>query len=93
MLLLGALEEAGLQDPQRLRAVLELRALVLAGHHEAGGNVRDADRRVGRVHALATRAGGAIDVHADVLLLHLDVHVRGLGEHRHRDRRGVDPTR
>src|SRR5206468_10122835 len=45
LLFLGALEEAGLQDPQRLRTVLELRALVLAGHHEAGGKIGRASCR------------------------------------------------
>src|SRR5439155_18501097 len=93
LLFLGALEQAGLEHAHRLRAVLDLRALVLAGHDEAGGDVGDAHGRVGGVDALTAGARRAIDVHADVLLCHLHVHVLGFRQHGNRDRRGVDAAR
>ena len=90
LLLLRPLEQPGLEHAQGLRPVLDLRALVLAGHDQAGGQVREPHRRVGGVDALAARAGGAVDVDPHVLLVHLDVDVLGLRQHRHRHRRGVD---
>jgi hypothetical protein len=45
-----------------LRLVLELRLLVLAGHDEAGRNMRDPDRGVGCVHALAAVPGRTVDI-------------------------------
>jgi hypothetical protein len=50
-----------------LRAVLVLRALVLALDHDAGRQVGDADRRIGLVDVLAAGAGGAEGVDAQVL--------------------------
>ena len=44
-------------------AVLVLAALVLAGHHDAGGDMGDADGRLGLVDVLAARTAGAIGVH------------------------------
>src|SRR6202044_1567828 len=50
-LLLFALggEQPGPQQGHGSRTVFVLRALVLAFHHHAGGNVGDADRRIGLV--------------------------------------------
>src|SRR4029453_12146997 len=90
LLLLRALEQAGLQPPQGLRPVLDLRALVLAGDHQPGGQMGQPHRGVGGVDTLAARTGGAIDVDLDILLVHLDVDVLGFREHRHRHGGGVD---
>src|SRR5690606_19572026 len=65
--LLLELVQAGAQDGQRARAVLELRPLVLAGDDDAGGEVRDAHRRVGRVDALAAGPARAVHVDAQVV--------------------------
>ena len=51
---------------QSLRLVLELRALVLALDHHAGGDVTDAHRRIGGVDALPARSRGAEDVDLEV---------------------------
>src|SRR5450631_1107881 len=61
--------EAGLEHIHRGGAVLDLRALVLAGDDEAARDVGDAHGGVGGVDALAARTAGAVDVDADVLFL------------------------
>ena len=86
------LVQAGAEDAHRLRLVLELRALVLHRDHDPGRQVRDPDRRVGRVHRLAARARRAVDVDLEVLLVDLDVDILGLGHHGDRRGRGVDPA-
>src|SRR3546814_14170589 len=68
--------EARAQHLHRLGAVLVLRLLVLALHHDAGRQVRDASRRVGGVHVLAAGALRAVGVDAQVLVVDLDVHTR-----------------
>src|SRR5690606_17905288 len=88
--LLGGLQP-GLQQCHGAGAVLVLGALVLAFHHDAGGQVGDADRRVGLVDVLAAGAGGAEGVDAQVRLVEADlVHLIGLGHHRHGAGGGVD---
>src|SRR5262249_24567511 len=52
-----ALVEAGLEHAQRQLAVLDLRALVLAGNDDAGGLVAQAHSGVGFVEVLAALAG------------------------------------
>src|SRR5262249_55988016 len=84
------LEDARAQDLHRLRAILDLRALVLAGDDHAGRQVRDAHGRVGGVDVLAARAARAVGVDLEVLLVDLDVDLLGLGQHRDRGGRGVD---
>ncbi len=79
-LLLLELVEAGAQDRQRGVLVLELRLLVLTGHDGTRRYVRDAHRRVGRVHRLPARSARPIDVDAQVLLADVDLDL--LGEHR-----------
>src|SRR5437773_1858941 len=69
-LLRGAREQPGAQDRHRLRLVLELAALVLAGDDLARGHVGDPHGRGGGVHALA---GTHLD--DDVLL------VEGIARH------------
>ena len=92
LLQLGVVE-ARAQHLHRLRAVLDLRALVLAGDDEAGRQVGDAHGGVGGVDALPAGAAGAVDVDAEVLLLDVDVHLLDLGQHRHGGGRGVDAAR
>ena len=82
-LLLGDGEKPGPQDPQGLFAVLQLALLVLAGDDRAGGQVGDAHRRVGRVDALSTGAGGTEDVDAQVVGIDGDIDLLGLREHEH----------
>src|SRR5699024_337587 len=57
-------KEFGLEHRHRGRPVLQLRALVLARDHDAGGDVRDTHRRVGGVDTLPTRTAGSVHVHA-----------------------------
>src|SRR5215210_3979087 len=78
------LQEARAQYPERLLLVLELALLVLAGHDEARGLVRDPDRRVRGVHALPAWAAGAVDVYLQVAGADVDLHVLGFGQHGHR---------
>src|SRR5690606_27598293 len=83
--------QLGRQPGHGLGAVLVLRALFLAFDHDAGGQVGDADGRFGLVDVLATGAGGAIGVHAQVGRVDLDgVLLIRLGQHRHGAGRGVD---
>ena len=92
--LLLVLGEAALEDPQRRLAVRELRALVLALDDDPGGEVGDADGRVGLVHVLAAGAARAVGVDAEVGLVDLDVDV--VGDERaddHLRERRVAPVR
>ena len=72
-------EEAGLQDSQGGRTVLDLGLLILHGHDDPRGDVGHAHGRVGRVHGLAAGARGTEDIHLQLGLGDLDV-VRGLNE-------------
>src|SRR5690606_11242995 len=84
-------QQPGLEQGHGAGAVLVLAALVLALDDDAGGQVGDADGRVGLVDVLAAGAGGAEGVHPDVGVAHLDlVHVLELGQDGHGRRRGVD---
>src|SRR3954451_11464509 len=85
LLLLPDDEQARLEHPEGGRPVLDLALLVLAGHHDAGRDVRHPDGGVGGVDALPTGPRGAEDVHADLVLG--DVHVVGLLD----DRQHLDP--
>jgi hypothetical protein len=71
LLLLGAAVELGLQQGQGAGAVLVLRALVLALDDDTRGQVRDAHGGVGLVDVLATGAGGAERIDAQVRLADL----------------------
>ena len=90
LLLLLELQQPGAQDRHRALTVLQLTALVLAARDEAGGNVREAHRRVGRVHRLAAGPARPEHVHLDVLRVDLDIDLVGFGKHGHRRRAGVD---
>ena len=82
-LLLGLLagQQLGLEHDHGAGLVLQLALLVLAGHHGAGREVRQAYGGVGGVDRLAAGAAGAVDVDADLLVGDLDL--VGLLEHRH----------
>src|SRR5258708_4811323 len=78
------------EDAHRLLLVLELRLLVLHRDDEPGRKVRDADRRVGRVHALPARPGRAIDVDLQIVGVDVDLDLLRLGHHGDSRGRGVD---
>src|SRR5215208_2433646 len=84
-----AFQESELQDPHGLLLVLELALLILAGHDQARRLVRDPDRRVRGVHALAARTTGAVHVNLEISRADLDLHVLGLGQDGHGRRRSV----
>src|SRR5437667_196533 len=85
LLLLRQLVEPRFENSHRRVAVAKLRALVLALDDDARRQVRDADGRVGGVDPLAAGTGGAEDVHPDLILPQVHLHVVHL---RHdRDRR------
>src|ERR1043165_3869253 len=66
LLALLLVADARREHAQRLLAVLVLRARILALHHDARRQVRDADRGVGLVDVLAAGAGGAEGVDAKI---------------------------
>ena len=74
------LVEPRLEHRHALGAVAVLRAVVLALHDDAGGQVGDAHRRLGLVDVLPARAGGAVDVDAQVG--RVDVDLDGLVDFR-----------
>src|ERR1051326_3643953 len=86
------IEQARAEDLERLDLVLELRFLILAFHFEAGRQVRDADRAVGRVDALAARAAGAKHVDPQVFVFDLEVDFFGFRQNGDRRRGGVDAS-
>src|SRR5262249_22820784 len=69
-----------------LRAVLDLRLLVLLRHHQAGREVGEADGGIGGVDALAARPARAEGLDAQILLVDLDVHFLRFREPRARRR-------
>ena len=66
------LVEARAEHLHRALFIFVLRALVLAAGYEAGGEVGDADGRVGGVDVLAALAAGSIGVDAEVVGLDVD---------------------
>jgi hypothetical protein len=71
-----------------------LAAAVLALHHDAGGDVRQAHRRIGLVDVLAAGAAGAEGVGAHVGRVDLDFdRVVDLGVDEQRRKAGVAPAR
>ena len=69
------LVEPGLEHGPGNRPVLDLGALLLAGHDDVGRDVRDAHRRVRGVDVLAAGTRGAIGVDAAVAFLDVDLDV------------------
>jgi hypothetical protein len=84
------LEQARTEHAQSLLLVLELRLLVLHCHHQPGREVGDPDCGVRRIDALPAWAGGAVDVHLEVVRVDLDVDLLSLRHDRDRRRGGVD---
>ena len=85
--------ESGAQQRQGPCPVLVLRALVLALHDDAAGQVREPHRRVRLVDVLTACAGCTECIHPQIA--GIDLHVRHVFRLRHdRDRagRGVDPA-
>src|SRR2546429_5712032 len=80
------------QHLQRLDLALQLALLILALHHQAARQVRDAHRTVGRVDTLTTRPARAEHVDPQVLLLDLDVHLLRFWELSDRGGRRVPPS-
>src|SRR5205085_646577 len=89
LLLLFEFLQARAQDAHRLLAILYLRLLVLHRDDESGRQVRDANRRVGRVDALSAGARRAEGVYAQVVRVDLHVNLFGFGEHGDGDGGGV----
>ena len=66
------------------------RSFVLTRDHNAGRQVRDANRRIGDVDVLAAGTARAIRVDAKVLFVDVHIHVLGqLGPDEDRRERGV----
>src|SRR3972149_1980725 len=85
-----ALYQLGAPNGHRPLAILGLAALVLAGHHDAGREGREAHRAVCLVDMLAAGAAGPIRVDAQVLLIDLHRHVIGdFGHHLDQGEAGV----
>ena len=85
--------EPGREHLERALLVLQLTALVLTRDDGAGGQVRDADRRVGGVDALPTLTRRAVDVDPQIRLIDLDrAGILGLRDHQHPGSRGVHPA-
>ena len=86
------LVQARLQHREGGGAVLVLRAVALALHHDAGRDVGDTDRTVGLVDVLAAGARSPVGVDAQVLFLvfHLDL-VIDHGIDPYRGKAGVAP--
>ena len=89
-LFLGQDLQSRREDLHGAGLVLQLRAFVLAGDDDPGGQVGDAHSRVGGVHALAALAGGPVDVDAQIRLIDLDLFdLFGFGVDQHPGRRSV----
>ena len=84
--------QTGAQLLERALLVLDLRTLLLALDHQAGGDMREAHRRVGGVHSLSSGARRAEEVEPDVVPAQVHVEFAGLGEHGDRCRRSLDTS-
>ena len=93
MLALFDLNELGAEHAHAGLAVLELVTLRLAGDDDAGRLVDQAHGGACLVDVLAARAGGAVDLHLDVLGPDLDVLgvIGDLGDDLDRGKRGLPP--
>src|SRR5215207_7899062 len=80
------------EHPHRLFAVLQLRALVLAGDNNAARQMGDSHSRVGGVDALTPRAGRAIDIDPEVPLVDSNLGLGNLRHDKHTSSRGMQPT-
>ena len=78
------LVQPGPQHPHGLFPVLNLAALVLASHHQPGGNVGNAHRRIGSVYVLSTRPGGPVGIDAQIRGSDVHLHVLRLRQYGYR---------
>src|SRR5262245_26683194 len=90
---LAELVELRLEHRHRRAPVLVLAALVLALHDDARRDVRDAHRGLGLVDVLPARAAGAVGVHAQVVVLDLDLALLQLGRDVDRREGRLPPVR
>ncbi len=86
------LEQPGPQHLQGAGPVLDLALFVLHGDDDAGGEVRDAHRRVRGVDRLSPRARRAEHVDPQVGRVDGHLHLVGLGKRHDGGGRGVDAT-
>ena len=77
LFVLLALVELGLEQLHGEVAVLQLAALGLAGHHDPGGQVGEADGGFDFVHVLSAFAAAAVGVDAEVAIVDFDRGVLG----------------
>ena len=89
LLLLNFIELGG-QHTHTFFPVLQLTALLLAGHHDARGLVDQPDGRGGLVDVLAAGAAGPVDLHFDIAGVDLHVHLFHFRQNRNGCSRGVD---
>src|ERR1700683_2043776 len=66
-----------------LRAILDLRLLVLLRHDQARREIGDAHGGVSRIHGLPARTRGTKRIDAEIFGLDLDVDFIGLWQHRY----------
>ena len=90
LFVLFGLEQTGAQDFEGFGLVFVLGFFILAGNHNAGGQVGDADGRVCGVYALAAGPGGAEHIHADFFGFDFNIHFLGFGQNGHGHGRGVN---
>ena len=84
------LVDARAQHIHRLGAVAVLAALVLHGDDDTRRQVSQAHRGIGLVDVLPARAGRAVDVDPQILVVDLHLDFARLGQHGDRRRRGMD---
>ena len=82
--------ELGGQHPHTLFPVLLLAALFLAGYHNTGGLVDQANSGAGFVNMLAAGTGCPVDLHFNIGGVDLHIHRLHLRQYRHGGRRCVD---
>ena len=73
-----------------LSLIFMLRSLILAGHHNARGQVRDAYCRFCFIHMLPARPRGTININTQIFGADIGIHFFGFGHHRNRGGRGVN---
>ena len=92
LLLLFELQNLAAQHAQGFIFVFVLAALVLTFHHNAGGQVGDADGGFGFVDMLAAGAAGTEGVDLQIGGIELHIYVLGFGQHSHRCGGRMDPA-
>ena len=88
--LTGLVKHTGPQHLHRLFLILELGFLILALHHDARRQMRDADSRLRTVDVLSARTGCTVGVDAQIIRIDLDLNILDLRQHCYRNRRRMD---